>query len=67
MTAPETWSPTLQEGVQKEELSVLPYELELGYDYWSYREFLTSRRVPENQLTRLRGYPRLRPPRGIPQ
>lgn len=41
MIAPETWGPTIQEGVQSEELSVMPYELELGYDYWSFREFLT--------------------------
>lgn len=41
MTAPETWGPIIQEGAQSEELSVMPYELELGYDYWSFREFLS--------------------------
>ena len=34
---PETWSPILQEAVQKAELGVIPYDLNVGYDYWTYR------------------------------
>ena len=33
---PETWGPSLKEGVEKKELTVIPYELKLDYDYWSY-------------------------------
>ena len=36
---PETWGPVVREGVQKEELGVVDYELVLGYEYWSYREY----------------------------
>jgi tRNA (guanine37-N1)-methyltransferase len=36
--APETWGPVLKDGVQKQELTVIPYELQLDYDYWSYRK-----------------------------
>jgi hypothetical protein len=28
----------LKDGVQKEELTVIPYELQLGYDYWNFRK-----------------------------
>ena len=34
---PGTWGPVLKEGVQKQELTVIPYELQLEYDYWNYR------------------------------
>lgn len=27
----------LKDGVQKEELTVIPYELQLDYNYWAYR------------------------------
>lgn len=36
-SASETWGPVLRDGVQKQELTVIPYELQLDYDYWSYR------------------------------
>ncbi|KAJ0158055.1 tRNA (guanine(37)-N1)-methyltransferase [Colletotrichum tanaceti] len=36
--APTTWGPVFQEGVETGELDVVPYDLELDYDYWSYRE-----------------------------
>lgn len=35
--APTTWGPVLQDGVQKQDLTVVPYELQLDYDYWLYR------------------------------
>ena len=37
ITVPETWGPVLKEGVQKQELTVIPFELQLEYDYWNYR------------------------------
>ncbi|KAK4461097.1 hypothetical protein QBC42DRAFT_270809 [Cladorrhinum samala] len=39
---PETWGPGLKEGVQKEDLTVIPYELEIDYDYWTARDILES-------------------------
>jgi tRNA (guanine37-N1)-methyltransferase len=27
----------LKDGVDKKELTVVPYELQLDYDYWTYR------------------------------
>lgn len=32
-----TWSKILQDLVSAEQVAVTPYNLELGYDYWSYR------------------------------
>ncbi|KAL2269954.1 hypothetical protein VTJ83DRAFT_2138 [Remersonia thermophila] len=40
--APDTWGPVLKDGVQKKDLSVMPYELKLDYDYWSYRDVMLS-------------------------
>ncbi|KAK3362101.1 putative undecaprenyl pyrophosphate protein [Lasiosphaeria ovina] len=40
--APETWGPLLRDGVDKQDLSVVPYELRLGYDDWSYHDIITS-------------------------
>ncbi|GJC83936.1 tRNA (guanine(37)-N1)-methyltransferase [Colletotrichum liriopes] len=40
--APTTWGPVFQEGVKTGELDVVPYELELDYDYWSYLDVMTS-------------------------
>lgn len=37
LTAIDTWGPVLKDGVQKQELTVFPYELQLDYDYWNYR------------------------------
>jgi tRNA (guanine37-N1)-methyltransferase len=37
LTAPDTWGPVLKDGVQKQELTVIPYVLQLGYDYWNFR------------------------------
>ncbi|KAF6836818.1 tRNA methyltransferase trm5 [Colletotrichum plurivorum] len=40
--APTTWGPVFQEGVKSGELEVVPYELQLDYDYWSYLDVMTS-------------------------
>ncbi|KAL2133479.1 hypothetical protein VTI74DRAFT_2284 [Chaetomium olivicolor] len=40
--ASETWGPVLKDGVQRQELTVIPYELQLDYDYWSYRDIMVS-------------------------
>ncbi|KAK3330216.1 putative undecaprenyl pyrophosphate protein [Apodospora peruviana] len=39
---PDTWGPVLKEAVEKKELDVIPYELELGYDYWSHQDIMMS-------------------------
>ena len=36
-TAPETWGPVLKDGVEKQELTVVHYGLQLDYNYWTYR------------------------------
>ena len=36
-TVPDTWGPVLREAVEKKDVDVIPYELELDYDYWSHR------------------------------
>ncbi|KAJ4295848.1 tRNA(m(1)G37)methyltransferase [Collariella sp. IMI 366227] len=38
----ETWGPALKDGVQKQELTVIPYELQLDYDYWNFRDIMSS-------------------------
>ncbi|KAB5580717.1 putative undecaprenyl pyrophosphate protein [Coniochaeta sp. 2T2.1] len=43
--AQETWAPAVKEGVQKEDLSIIPYELNLDYNYWSYHDIM-SRILP---------------------
>ncbi|EQB45743.1 tRNA (guanine(37)-N1)-methyltransferase [Colletotrichum gloeosporioides] len=40
--APTTWGPVFQEGIKSGELDVIPYELQLDYDYWSYLDVMTS-------------------------
>lgn len=37
MAVTDNWGSTLKEAVQKEELKVMPYELKLDYNYWTYR------------------------------
>ncbi|OTB06614.1 hypothetical protein M426DRAFT_20712 [Hypoxylon sp. CI-4A] len=37
---PETWTSILQEGVASKELGVIPYDLSLDYDYWSYEDIM---------------------------
>ncbi|KAM7222251.1 putative undecaprenyl pyrophosphate protein [Rhypophila decipiens] len=39
---PGTWGPVLKEAVEKKDLDVIPYELELGYDHWSHVDIMTS-------------------------
>jgi tRNA (guanine37-N1)-methyltransferase len=45
---PSTWSPSLKEAVEAKELGVIDYNLELGYDYWTYcRLSLTCNNLEE--------------------
>ncbi|KAJ5475579.1 tRNA (guanine(37)-N1)-methyltransferase [Penicillium diatomitis] len=37
-----TWSPVINELVQKGTVAMTPYNLELDYDYWSYAEIASS-------------------------
>ncbi|KAK3394793.1 Met-10+ like-protein-domain-containing protein [Podospora didyma] len=39
---PDTWGAVLKDGVQKEELDVVSYELQLDYDYWSFHDIMAS-------------------------
>lgn len=40
--APETWGPVIQELVKLDEVGIVPYQLKLDYDYWSYHDVLSS-------------------------
>ncbi|TDZ74450.1 tRNA (guanine(37)-N1)-methyltransferase [Colletotrichum trifolii] len=40
--APATWGPVFQEVIKSGELDVVPYELQLDYDYWSYLDVMAS-------------------------
>lgn len=43
--APETWGAALKDAVQSEELAVIPYDLHLDYNYWSYRMYRPAHRL----------------------
>ncbi|KAH8675972.1 Met-10+ like-protein [Xylariales sp. PMI_506] len=43
----ETWGEVVQQGVDKSELDVVPYELTLDYDYFGFLDVLTSILPPE--------------------
>lgn len=42
VAVPETWTPILQDGVASKEIGVVPYDLFLDYDYWSYEDVMKS-------------------------
>lgn len=44
---PETWGPVISELVKKDEVGIVPYELRLDYDYWTYRDVMTAQLPPE--------------------
>ncbi|KAG9231609.1 guanine-N(1)--methyltransferas-like protein [Amylocarpus encephaloides] len=44
-----TWSSALQEAVKQEDVGVIPYGLQLDYDYWTYHDVMTSL-LPEDAL-----------------
>ncbi|KAI2614595.1 Met-10+ like-protein-domain-containing protein [Hypoxylon fragiforme] len=44
---PETWTPTINEGVASKEIGVIPYVLPLTYDYWSYEDVMRSLLPPD--------------------
>ncbi|KAH6689154.1 Met-10+ like-protein [Plectosphaerella plurivora] len=46
---PSTWGPILQEGVSAKELSVVPFDVDIDYDYWSYIDVMSSI-IPEDLL-----------------
>ncbi|KAL2066463.1 hypothetical protein VTL71DRAFT_2534 [Oculimacula yallundae] len=39
---PSTWSAALREAVKAEDVGVIPYELNLDYNYWTYHDVMTS-------------------------
>ncbi|KAH7035356.1 Met-10+ like-protein-domain-containing protein [Microdochium trichocladiopsis] len=44
---PETWGPCLKEAVSQQEVGVVPFDLTLQYDYWSYEDVMSSLIPPE--------------------
>ncbi|KAI9710747.1 MAG: tRNA(m(1)G37)methyltransferase [Bogoriella megaspora] len=44
-----TWSSELRDLAKEEQLHVIPYELHLGYDYWTYYDIMRSI-LPENDM-----------------
>lgn len=44
---PETWGPVVSELVGRDEVGIVPYELQLGYDYWTFRDVLSALLPPE--------------------
>lgn len=44
---PETWGPVVSELVSREEVGVVPYDLQLDYEYWTYRDVLSALLPPE--------------------
>ncbi|KAK8236213.1 guanine methyltransferase Trm5 [Phyllosticta capitalensis] len=46
---PATWSPTLTEIVNQARVDVVPYDLVLDYDYWSYDQIMSAIVPEENQ------------------
>ncbi|KAI1128398.1 Met-10+ like-protein-domain-containing protein [Nemania abortiva] len=45
--APDTWTPLLRDGIEKQELGIVPYDLALDYDYWSYEDVMRCLLPPE--------------------
>ncbi|GAP83462.2 putative tRNA wybutosine-synthesizing protein 2 [Rosellinia necatrix] len=45
--APDTWTPLIRDGLEKQELSMVPYDLSLDYAYWSYEEVIRCLLPPE--------------------
>lgn len=41
--APETWSPILQEAAKVGDIKVVPYDIDIGYEFWTYSESKTPR------------------------
>ncbi|KAI1431461.1 Met-10+ like-protein-domain-containing protein [Xylaria sp. CBS 124048] len=47
--APDTWSSLLRDGVEKQELGILPYELSLDYTYWTYDDVMRCLLPPDKR------------------
>ncbi|KAK7419334.1 tRNA(m(1)G37)methyltransferase [Neonectria magnoliae] len=41
-SSPETWSPVLQEAAKSGDLKIIPYNVEISYDFWSYIDVLKA-------------------------
>lgn len=44
---PETWGPVISELVSRDEVGIVPYEVRLDYNYWTYRDVLSALLPPE--------------------
>ncbi|KAI0383877.1 Met-10+ like-protein-domain-containing protein [Hypomontagnella monticulosa] len=45
--APETWTAVIRDGVASKGIGVVPYDLSLDYDYWSYEDVMKSLLPPD--------------------
>lgn len=54
IVAPETWSPVLQEAAKLGDLKIIPYDVEIGYDFWSYGKNFLSCALVRDELTELK-------------
>ena len=50
---PATWSPELSQLVTAGGVEMIPYDLDLDYDYWDYRMYVPS--LMQKQLRRVDG------------
>lgn len=37
---PTTWSADLQQAVKEDDIGIIPYDLTLDYNYWTYRMYV---------------------------
>jgi tRNA (guanine37-N1)-methyltransferase len=44
---PETWTPLVRDGLEKQELDMVPYDLSLDYDHWTYEEVMRCLLPPD--------------------
>ncbi|KAJ8129921.1 hypothetical protein O1611_g3708 [Lasiodiplodia mahajangana] len=45
--APDTWTPLIRDGIERQELGIFPYDLSLDYNYWTYEEVMRCLLPPE--------------------
>lgn len=44
---PETWTPLVRDGLEKQELDMVPYDLSLDYAHWTYEEVIRCLLPPD--------------------
>ncbi|KAI1818439.1 Met-10+ like-protein-domain-containing protein [Poronia punctata] len=43
----DTWTPSIHDGVSKREIDIIPYQLKLDYDFWTYEQVMRCLIPPE--------------------